>query len=161
MATAAIANVLADAAECAFQDPARAMEIVRERLPENLPDFGLACLRIAVVELIAHHMVAQSFKGTEFDVHRHFWANLERYLPGAKRIKSQSNRRHMPDGWIEMNGVAVPVEIKRDAFDGAASRQLTRYMFEYGTTKGIAVAKEIRCPRDPRVIYIEYEIDAL
>ncbi|OJY23541.1 MAG: hypothetical protein BGP02_04530 [Pandoraea sp. 64-18] len=67
----------------------------------------------------------------------------------------------MPDGWIELNGVAMPVEIKRDEFKAAAARQLTRYMTEYGATRGIAVAREIRCPRDPRVIYIEYDVSAI
>lgn len=161
MATAAIANVLADAAECSFRDPDAAIAILRDRLPANLPDFGIECLRVAVTEMIVRHCIARDAKGTEFEVHRHFWANLERYLPGATRIKSRSNQQHMPDGWVEIEGVAIPVEIKRDEFNVAAARQLARYMTEYGIPRGIAVAREIRCPRDPRVIYVEYEPTAL
>lgn len=153
------ARVLARAAELSYSDPGAALRVIADELPDHSMDFGIDLLRVAVVEQIGRHMLAA--KGTEFDVHRHFWANLDRYLPGAMRIKSQSNPHHMPDGWIQLDGVAMPVEIKRDAFNGAAARQLARYMNEYGATRGVAVAKEINCPRDPRVIYIEYDAAAV
>lgn len=164
MATAAIANVLADAAEQSLCDPLGSMETLRNRLPTSLPDVGLEYLRLAVMEMAIRHYRAGNAKKsefTEFDVHRHFWANLNQYLPGAVRIKRESKPKHIPDGWVELDGVAMPIEIKRDAFNASAARQLSRYMTEYGATRGVAVARKIRCPRDPRVIYIECEVAAL
>ncbi|MBU9468663.1 hypothetical protein LGM75_24920 [Burkholderia multivorans] len=158
MAMAAVANVLADAAERSLHDPLEALAILQDDLPSAMPDIRLEYLRMAVREMVVRHYVARNRKKsefTEFDVHRHFWANLDKYLPEATRVKHQSIPRHIPDGWLELGGVVMPVEIKRDVFNAAAARQLLRYMTEYGVSRGVAVAREIRCPRDPRVIYIE------
>ena len=158
MAMAAVANVLADVAELSFSDPMAALDMIQDLLPSTLPDPGLAYLRTAVMEMaIRHHLADLRKKSafTEFDVHRHFWANLDRYIPGATRVKHKFNPDHIPDGWIELNGVAMPVEIKRDTFNAAAARQLARYMTEYSAPRGVAVAREISCERDPRVIYVQ------
>ena len=76
---------------------------------------------------------------TEFDVHRHFWANLDLLLPGALRTQRRHDGANVPDGWIEIDGEVMPVGIKLGPFNQAASRQLRRYFFAYSATRGVAV----------------------
>lgn len=91
---------------------------------------------------------------TEFDVHKEFWANLHSHLPRAKRIYRKSDGVNVPDGWVELDGMDVPVEIKRDAFGSSAVRQLRRYMTAYGATMGVAVGKFFHGIPDSSIIRI-------
>lgn len=92
---------------------------------------------------------------TEFDVHRSFWSRLNELVPGATRAEGPaSDGVNIPDGWVLLDGEVIPVEMKRDVFNGAARNQLKRYMTAYGARRGIAVCPAFRCETDPSIMRI-------
>lgn len=87
-------------------------------------------------------------------VQKHFFDNLSHYIPGATIAKSEKKTGHIPDGFVEIEGNVYPVEVKAERFTGASLEQLTRYMRAYKASKGVAVAKELRCTIPDNVIFI-------
>lgn len=154
---AAQAKAMSDIAELSLSDPSAAAKTLQEKIPLHLAHPMLAFLRAALIAEIGQNMLAHSLPGTEFDVHRDFWERLEEYIPGATRLEKKSDRKHMPDGWIRLNGEDIPVEIKRDSFTVASKRQLHRYMSFYEAKKGVAVAADFKVPLDESVIAVRHQ----
>ncbi|WP_375274477.1 hypothetical protein [Methylorubrum thiocyanatum] len=96
---------------------------------------------------------------SESDIRRMFYGKLAQYLPGAEQIKYSCVRSAIPDGMICWNGREMPVEIKKDAFDLKAIRQLQRYMDVYDCEHGIAVAPKLTCRLPANMTFVEVRVD--
>lgn len=159
---AAQAKLLSRAAKEAYINPSAAIKIIADEVPTYLLHPALLYLRAAVLE--------QAFRGlhtvnkspwTEFDVHRYFWANLDRYLPGALKVDKKGKTQHQPDGWVRVGEDVIPVEIKKEAFTASSLRQLRRYMQAYGASKGIAVAQRFTVENVPDITFVAYQAEDL
>lgn len=94
---------------------------------------------------------------TEKEMQISFKERLCEFLPSAKAISKNSNSKHRPDLWLAIDGEEVPVEMKLNAFDSKALRQLQRYMNFYNCKKGIAVAKELDCKIPDNITFLEFK----
>ena len=96
----------------------------------------------------------------EFDLHDKFRRKISSLIPGAKILKLKFEVENgFPDFMIQLNGEAIPVEIKRDKFIGSSLRQLQGYIKAYGCTKGIAVAPILDCELPSNVTFIALDYD--
>lgn len=150
------ALLLGKIAELALTDPDEALGLLTTGLPSDKTHDALLFLRLAVFDQAALSLTAP--KLTEFHVHRQFFASLDTYLPGAVRLSKKSDPLHIPDGWVDISGETLPVEVKRDAFTKAGARQLARYIEHYGLDRGVAVAASFTCDPDPRFICITHDV---
>jgi hypothetical protein len=109
-------------------------------------------LRDAVWESIIH--AKHSFKKNEFDLHKKFKSMVSTLIPGAKIILFKNNKEHIPDFWVDVNGLRSPVEIKYGKFGFSALKQLKRYMKFYDCKSGYAVARELTCTLPNSITFI-------
>lgn len=94
---------------------------------------------------------------TEKAVYEWFETNYKKHLGDEWKItKIKNNPKHIPDFWVTNGVITVPVECKKTKFDGAALRQLERYMNYYGCIKGIAVAGELTVKLPKNIKFINY-----
>jgi hypothetical protein len=63
-------------------------------------------------------------------------------IRGCKIVKRRMDGRNIPDAWIEIDGVQIPVEAKRGVFGQKALNQLERYIHTYNSLGGIAIGAE-------------------
>lgn len=144
-------------AKMAFENPA---EAIRQLDDPEFHHEDFMWLRACVIFEASRNLMADSANEgkpqfTEFDVHKAFWKNLHALLPGAKRVKGpEPDGKNIPDGWVDLNGELMPVEMKRDVFNGAARNQLHRYMTAYGARRGVAVCPAFRCETDPSILRV-------
>jgi len=150
------ALLLGELAELALTAPDDALTRITREIPARITHESLLFLRLAVFDQAVATQKVPRF--TEFDVHKQVFGNLDAYLPGAVRLERKSDPSHIPDGWVEINGEPLPVEIKRDAFTKASARQLARYIEHYGSSRGVAVASSFNCAPDPRFICITHDM---
>lgn len=76
-------------------------------------------------------------------------------------VKRKNNPKHIPDFWLSNQVEFIPVEIKLSTFNQKSLEQLRRYMNFYGTSKGIAVARDIDCELPENITIIPYVISDL
>lgn len=111
-------------------------------------------LRCALIGFASASMKAAQAR--EIDLKEEFLRNLRVYLPGATQIEpTDCIRGHRPDAWLALEGRELPVEIKRDAFDGKAVLQLLRYMRVYDCERGVAVAPSLATPLPSNILFVE------
>lgn len=140
-----------------FEDPSEAL-----RLLSFDPDFAnvpeeILWIRTAIFNNAASHFTVTKIDPpfTEADLARSFWEKLAELIPGATRVKGpRIDGPHRPDGWVQVDGECLPVEMKRGAFNGSARMQLARYMNVYGANRGVAVAPKFTCETPESVIRV-------
>lgn len=99
--------------------------------------------------------IARNFTKNEFYYHTVFKKNYSKIGDG-KVVKNETNDHDIPDAWVERNGHIIPVEIKLGKFGRKALQQLNRYMKVYGSTKGIAVARELSIKLPKNVEFVSF-----
>ncbi|MGV5083110.1 hypothetical protein [Pseudomonas aeruginosa] len=159
IALAEQAMILSELVELSHTSPENAAGLLRDYASPDQIHPRLAFLRVAVVDAISRNLQAGRHDAsgtTEFDVHRHFWSNPDSLLPGAVRIARKHDGENIPDGWVELEGEQMPVEIKLGAFNQSASRQLRRYLLAYSARRGVAVGSDITCAKDDRLVCIRH-----
>lgn len=72
----------------------------------------------------------------------------------TKVIEGHSNAKNKPDKWIEINGVEIPVEMKKGEFDAKALKQLQRYMSVFNSVAGVAVGSHMTVDCPTNVIFV-------
>lgn len=102
----------------------------------------------------------------EIDIQKHFFEHLSNYLPNAKAINrtdiSGDDRRGIPDGWVQVNNMICPVEVKQKTFGiHNGLPQLLSYIKKYNCLFGVAVAERFSCyaKGHPRIIYITIPVE--
>jgi len=93
----------------------------------------------------------------ENHIHDLFKKKINILDPTIKVIDKKSNRKHVPDCWIEQNSKEIPVEIKLRYFGKTQTKQLLRYIKFYKCPYGIAVGVKltVKLPKNIRYISIE------
>ncbi len=147
---------LNEIARMAIERPVEAMCLLAG---EEFQHEDLMWIRACIMFEAARNMATENRSSiappfTEFDVHREFWERLSELVPGAKRVQGPSDGINVPDGWVEIGGDLIPVEVKRDVFNGRARNQLQRYMTAYRATRGIAVCPKFSCETDTSIIRV-------
>lgn len=97
----------------------------------------------------------ERFDRHEFSLQSLFKEKLDGLLPGSKLINGPSNSQNRPDAWVELEGEKIPVEVKKDAFDAKAVKQLLRYMKAFGCQHGIACAPSLSAPLPSNIRFIQ------
>ena len=129
------------------------LDLARNAMREIQAPPGLEYLKDAV---LTHLFWAVHCKRTrETHIQAWFFENIDTLVPGSKRAKVAIDPNHIPDGFLEINGETVPVEVKLEAFTSSSLSQLKRYMKVYRARHGIAVAKELRCDLPSSVTFIK------
>lgn len=102
----------------------------------------------------------------EFDIHHLFRENYSKIAAG-KVVKVKCDPHNIPDAWVEIAGVRIPVEMKLHNFNQAAIDQLERYIQFYKIPmavfpRGIAVGASLTAtlPQDMIFIAIQDLLDA-
>lgn len=97
----------------------------------------------------------------EKHIQQHFYSNLSNYLPLAKKVNVYFKPGHLPDGFVVLPNTEnpIPVEIKLNLFNLAAERQLRRYMHEYSSHVGVAVAPRFYDQSAQDIIYVQVAKD--
>lgn len=98
------------------------------------------------------------FESDEFYWHDLFKKHISKILADATVLDRTSDKLNMPDAWISINGVEIPVEIKTGIFNNAAMKQLLRYMNAYKSSRAIAVGKRATSKIPENVIFIPTSI---
>lgn len=151
--TLVYARILAEVAEASYKHPEAALAMYRSISSQPTPR-GFLFLREAVFYQVVGHL--RDSGPTELDVHALFWKHLRDVLPGARQLFGVTRlSAHVPDGWIELDGEWLPVEMKLNEWTASASGQLLRYMEAYKKPRGVAVASDFKAP-DPRFICIKH-----
>lgn len=145
--TAVIMDALNKIAMLSYTDPKKAISLLG-----RLPNAGFPLVHDAVLHLCFYNL--KSLRDREPEVRREFYKNIGVYLPGAVAVKANFNVKNKPDGFVRMADEVVPVEIKRDAFDAKALKQLQRYMRVYKSQKGVAVAPALDCDLPENVVFV-------
>lgn len=105
--------------------------------------------------VFTHILWAKSCGRThERDVQKEFFNNLDKYLPGAVKVDVVRDRLHIPDGFVELEGKILPVEVKRDYVNHSTIKQIMRYMSEYKSQGGIVVAPALKSILPKNVIFV-------
>lgn len=100
--------------------------------------------------------VTRSFAVSEFSYHKLF-NDAYPTLYGGEIVEVKNDGKNIPDAWVRQEGVLIPVEIKLRKFDGAALKQLQRYMSVYSCGKGIAVAETLSTELPSNITFISVE----
>ena len=137
-----------------------------EKLERNLKLLDVAEIMMGDVEntfmfTSLNMMVIKNFSDsrlTEFDIHKLFKSKYKKVLgEDYKIIKRKNNPKHIPDFWLMNNKEYIPVEIKLHEFNANHLKQLQRYINFYECSKGLAVAKELKCPLPSNIKFVNYE----
>lgn len=106
-------------------------------------------------------MVSKNFldsRPDEFDIYKLFKSEYKNILGQDYEIVNRKNNpKHIPDFWLMCNNEYIPVEIKLHEFKENHLRQLQRYIDFYKCSKGIAVAKNLKCSIPCNVKFITYK----
>lgn len=100
----------------------------------------------------------------ERDVQNWFFMHLDHFLPGARKVTradiTGDDSRGIPDGWIDLNGILCPVEVKQRTFGSWALDQLLGYLKTYRCKQGIAVAERFARTATgyPRIHYVAVNV---
>src|SRR5690625_4137299 len=137
-----------------------------EKLERNLKLLDVAEIMMGDVEntfmfTSLNMMVIKNFSDsrlTEFDIHKLFKSKYKKVLgEDYKIIKRKNNPKHIPDFWLMSNKEYITVEIKLHEFNANHLKQLQRYINFYECSKGLAVAKELKCPLPSNIKFVNYE----
>lgn len=91
----------------------------------------------------------------EADIQRHFYANLDQYIAGAYAVDVPIHDSYRPDGFVMVEAVLCPVEVKRTRFTKSSLSQLLGYMRHFGCIGGVAVAQELCAELPPNVRWVQ------
>jgi hypothetical protein len=78
--------------------------------------------------------------------------------PEAEIVSVPRLKKHWPDSFVKLGDEVIPVEVKLDAFDNKALRQLMRYMKAYDAQRGLAVAGRLTVELPTNISFIELKI---
>lgn len=97
----------------------------------------------------------------EFDIHQLFRENYSKVAAG-KVVKVKCDPHNIPDAWVEIAGVCIPVEMKLHNFNQAAVDQLRRYIDFYKVPvavfpRGIAVGASLTATLPQDMIFISLQ----
>lgn len=97
----------------------------------------------------------------EFDIHHLFRENYSKVAAG-KVVKVKCDPHNIPDAWVEIAGVCIPVEMKLHNFNQAAVDQLRRYIDFYKVPvavfpRGIAVGASLTATLPQDMIFISIQ----
>ena len=97
----------------------------------------------------------------EFDIHQLFRENYSKVAAG-KVVKVKCDPHNIPDAWVEIAGVRIPVEMKLHNFNQAAIDQLNRYIEFYKIPgcvfpRGIAVGAALTATLPQDMIFISIQ----
>ena len=97
----------------------------------------------------------------EFDIHQLFRENYSKVAAG-KVVKVKCDPHNIPDAWVEITGVCIPVEMKLHNFNQAAVDQLRRYIDFYKVPvavfpRGIAVGASLTATLPQDMIFISLQ----
>jgi len=108
--------------------------------------YGAARMEMAWIESLDNH---------EFSLHSKFKEQVHILISGAEVIEHKRKDVHnQPDVWVNVNGIARPVEIKKHSFDNKALKQLSRYIKVFSADIGYAVAPKLTTPLPSNIIFI-------
>jgi hypothetical protein len=147
-------------AELAYSDHNAAMKLFQEtnKIPSSsMPE--LIWVKNAILSHICNVMVGKGRPAKpvviEMDIQKHFFAHLDHYIEGATKAKPKMTKGHRPDGFISVDGLVAPVEVKLESFKSKSLEQLEWYMRVYGSKSGVAVAPELSCALPSNVRFIK------
>ena len=97
----------------------------------------------------------------EFDIHQLFRENYSKVAAG-KVVNVKCDPHNIPDAWVEIAGVCIPVEMKLHNFNQAAVYQLRRYIDFYKVPvavfpRGIAVGASLTATLPQDMIFISIQ----
>ncbi|CAK0765654.1 hypothetical protein CCP4SC76_4400003 [Gammaproteobacteria bacterium] len=151
------AQMLSKVSQIAFNDGRKALKYLNKIEICDELFYLKEAVRTHVLQII------YSSRYKEKNVVDIFFNNLDTYLPGANRLMLKNSMHHIPDGWIELNGNIMPVEVKLGTFTTAGYRQLNRYIdyFKdiYKTKIGVAVANNFSYCGFKNIICVEIKKD--
>ena len=133
-------------------EEARAMLNIAERLFGKLGDEVFNKLYFAVQNTVMDRFWNYGAKN-EFYYQKMFNETYSKIRDG-KVVTHENDGKNIPDSWVMIGNDLYPVEVKREKFDVAAMRQLTRYIKAYKTKGGIAVGKTLKTILPPNVEFI-------
>lgn len=151
-------NLIAD---IAFSDHHKALTMLGETDKEYGVIEDLVYIRSVLLDHIMGIRVSSLYTKTDYsekDIQDYFFKNLDTFLPGAKKIIHKKTKGHLPDGFIKINGVVFPVEVKKDVFTRKNMEQLQWYMRVYDLKGGVAVAQKLRCSLPENIKFIEVRL---
>ena len=79
----------------------------------------------------------------EFYIHSLFKKHISSVIKGATIVEKKRDPHHLPDAFIRFHAQAIPVEMKKGAFDLKALNQLKRYCKHYKSRKAVAVGSKL------------------
>lgn len=91
---------------------------------------------------------------TEFYLQELFKKHAEYLVQGSQLIKKKHDGKNIPDAWLRIGDVEIPVEMKKGNFDKNALMQLQRYMTAYNSIAGIAVGKKLTVNLPKGIMFI-------
>jgi hypothetical protein len=94
-------------------------------------------------------------KMSERAIQNKFFDGLSKYIPGAVKVERKGSEGNIPDGFIEIYGEVIPVEVKRDAFTYKSLVQLSRYIKHWKCKRGVAVARSLDCKLPEHIIFVQ------
>lgn len=105
---------------------------------------------------VAYRVTYETTKD-EFYWQEEFKNNINYIIPNSKIVNKKSNGRDIPDAWVDVNGLLIPVEVKLGGFNIKAKKQLMRYMKAYNCGMGIAVAQELTTELPENILFISHK----
>lgn len=91
----------------------------------------------------------------ESNIQSEFFNNIEKYLPGAKKVTVKCDKKHIPDGFVKLGNYILPVEVKVNKIVMSSILQITRYMNAYNSIGGIVVAPKLETILPNNIIFIK------
>lgn len=141
-----------DLAEETWHGPARGIEGLH---------YGFAAFQVSMaLNMRGGNRSGGKRERKEAQIEEKFYKNLSVYLSGAVKVDGPKGVTALkPDGFIELGGKLLPVEVKAERFGRSALGQLQEYMTLFKCLKGVAVAPKLGVTLPKNVIFVSVEPD--
>lgn len=90
---------------------------------------------------------------SEFFFQEMFKKNVSRLIAGTTIVSGKIDKHNKPDAWVDLNGELIPVEVKNEAFDKNAMKQINRYISFFGCKRGIAIGTKLSVELPHNVLF--------
>lgn len=123
-----------------------ASEFGCQKASETFPEY-ISCFTSVspgFAKLFSHMMLAEV--AIEPKYNESFYVEMfnkwcHKTMDDCEVVDGHRNIHNIPDSWVRINGVEIPVEVKLGKFNKSAMMQLNRYMREFNCKYGVAVGR--------------------
>lgn len=109
--------------------------------------------------MVTHLTWISDVSTNEFALQDLFKSRVKELIsPEAEIVSIRGLKNNRPDSFVKLGDEVIPVEVKLDAFDNKALKQLMRYMKAYDAQRGLAVAGRLTVELPTNISFIELKI---